>query len=187
MENETGNILEKQENFPKQTFRNRTQIYGANALLNLVIPIKHTGERLYQFTQISYAEDWQKQHWKSIKNAYQSAPYFEFYEDRFAKIYENQWENLYNFNLNALEIVFKLLKINKEFSFTKTYATQPEGEDFRKLFSAKEAKFGEFQHYYQVFSDKYGFLNDLSICDLLFNLGPESLIYLKQNTVLLKK
>ncbi|SEG36800.1 WbqC-like protein family protein [Halpernia humi] len=174
-------ILEKFENFPKQTFRNRTNIYGANGKLSLVIPINHTGKRLYKETEISYAENWQKQHWKSIKNAYQSSPYFEFYEDRFAKIYENQEQYLFDFNLKALEILLNLLKIDQNIQFTEKYEAETSALDLRQEFSAKKESKKNFENYYQIFSEKYGFIYDLSVCDLLFNLGPESLIYLRKS------
>lgn len=173
-------LIEKFENFPKQTFRNRTNIYGANGKLPLIIPINHTGKRLYTDIQISYAENWKKQHWKSIKNVYQSSPYFEFYEDRFAKVYENQEKFLFDFNLKSLEILLALLKIDKNIHFTQKYETESSALDLRKEFSAKKESEDNFEEYYQIFADKYGFIKDLSVCDLLFNLGPESLIYLKK-------
>lgn len=83
-------VLEQFENFPKQTYRNRTNVYGANGKLSLIIPIHHTGERCFKNLEISYVEDWQKLHWKSIKNAYQSSPYFEFYEDKLEKIFSEK-------------------------------------------------------------------------------------------------
>ncbi|WP_417431459.1 WbqC family protein [Halpernia sp.] len=181
LENNTEVIIEKFENFPKQTFRNRTNIYGANGKLTLVIPINHTGNRLYKNTEISYAENWQKQHWKSIKTAYQSSPYFEFYEDRFAKIYEKKEKFLFDFNLKALEILIQLLKIDKKFQFSESYKTESSALDLRQSFSAKKESTETFENYYQTFGEKFGFIQDLSVCDLLFNLGPESLIYLKKS------
>lgn len=175
---ETENQIEKFENFPKQTFRNRTNIYGANGKLTLVIPVKHTGKRLYTDIEISYDEDWQKQHWKSIKNAYQSSPYFEFYEDRFAKVYETKEKFLFDFNLKSFKILLALFKSDKAINFTKTYQSSPSALDLRSAFSSKKENADPAPAYYQIFEDKYGFIDDLSICDLLFNLGPESSIYL---------
>ena len=179
LEKDSESIIESFENFPKQTYRNRTNIYGANGKLTLVIPINHNGNRLYKETEISYAENWQKQHWKSIRNAYQSSPYFEFYEDRFAKIYETKEKFLFDFNLKALEILLKISKIEKQFTFSEIYKSEPAALDLRHHFSAKNNSSEKFEDYYQIFGDKYGFIKDLSMCDLLFNLGPESLIYLK--------
>ncbi|MGS0747418.1 WbqC family protein [Halpernia sp. GG3] len=179
LEKDSNLVLEQFENFPKQTYRNRTNIYGANGKLTLVIPINHTGNRLYKDTEISYTENWQKQHWKSIKNAYQSSPYFEFYEDRFGQIYEKPEKFLFDFNLKALEILIKISKIETKFAFTEKYQREPSASDLRNNFSAKSKHDKKFENYYQIFTEKYGFIENLSMCDLLFNLGPESLIYLK--------
>jgi hypothetical protein len=183
LEKDSESILEQFENFQKQTYRNRTNIYCANGKLTLVIPINHTGKRLYKDTEISYAENWQKQHWKSIRNAYQSSPYFEFYEDRFGKIYEKQEKFLFDFNLKALEILIRISKIENKLTFSEKYQSEPSALDLRNHFSAKNDFSEKFENYYQIFGDKYGFIKDLSMCDLLFNLGPESLIYLKNESI----
>lgn len=181
LENPTNVLIEKYENFPKQTFRNRTNVYGANGKLTLIIPINHTGKRLYTDIQISYAENWKKQHWKSIKNAYQSSPYFEFYEDRFAKIYESEENSLFDFNLKALKVLLQLLKLEDHLNFTEKYEGETSALDLRNEFTAKKESEDNFENYYQIFAEKYGFIKDLSVCDLLFNLGPESIMYLKKS------
>ncbi|NAW51050.1 hypothetical protein GNY06_06585 [Elizabethkingia argentiflava] len=173
-------LLEEWENFPKQTYRNRTEIYGANGKLSLIIPIKHTGNRLYRDTQISYAERWQQLHWKSIKTAYQSSPYFEFYEEELKTIFEGQPQSLMQFNLRALHIILRILKIEQDFGFTSSYQDIPAGVDLRQAFSAKKTVEKLCQKYYQVFSDKLGYIPNLSILDLICNLGPESIVYLKK-------
>jgi len=177
-------FFEKWENFPKQTYRNRTYIYGANGKLPLIIPIKHTGDRLYKNLKISYSENWQKLHWKSIKIAYQSSPFFEFYENDLQKIYLYDIENLMEFNLNSLEIVFNILKCKKKIYFTDKYDKGiTKMKDYRDFFSTKK-QYNEIKikEYYQVFSDKLGFFADLSIVDLICNLGPESLGYIKEHS-----
>ena len=171
--------FEQFENFPKQTFRNRTVIYGANGKLALIIPIKHTGKRELKDIQISFAEDWQKLHWKSIKTAYQSTPYFEYYEDKLKSIFEEKIDSLLEFNLKALKVVLNILKTEKDFKLTEEYFKNPELENYREKFSAKTKTETEMAQYYQSFSDKNGFLKDLSILDLICNIGPESLTYLK--------
>lgn len=175
-------VLEQFENFPKQTYRNRTNIYGANGKLSLIIPIHHTGKRCIKDIEISYAEDWQKLHWKSIKNAYQSSPYFEYYEDKLEKIFSEKPKFLLEFNLTALEIILKILKSEKEYSFTEEYVKSPEINDFRDHFSAKNESEYQMDEYYQTFSDKLGFIKDLSIIDLICNIGPESATYIKNIT-----
>lgn len=171
--------FEQFENFPKQTYRNRAVIYGANGKLPLIIPIKHTGKRELKDIEISFVEDWQKLHWKSIKTAYQSTPYFEYYEDKLKTIFEGKVDSLIDFNLKALKIILNILKAEKEFTLTEEYFKAPEQENYREKFSAKSESEVAFSEYYQSFSDKHGFLKDLSILDLICNIGPESLTYIK--------
>ncbi|PKF74886.1 hypothetical protein CW752_07185 [Chryseobacterium sp. PMSZPI] len=173
-------IFEQFENFPKQTYRNRANIYGANGKLSLIIPINHNGKREMKDIEISYREDWRTLHWKSIKTAYQSSPYFEYYEDKFRKIFDLKEKFLLDFNLKGLEIIQQVLKTEKAQSLNEEYIKNPEGTiNYREKFSAKlPSEFG-MEEYYQTFSDKFGFLEDLSILDLVCNKGPESLTYIK--------
>ena len=172
-------VLEQYENFPKQTYRNRTNIYGANGRLSLIIPINHSGERVMKEIKVSHRENWQKLHWKSIKTAYQSSPYFEFYEDRLQKIFEFRTDSLIQFNLNALKIILDILKTEKAYSLNIEYVKIPLEENYREKFSAKKESEIEMEEYYQTFTDKMGFMKDLSILDLICNKGPETLTYLK--------
>lgn len=172
-------VFEQFETFPKQTFRNRTNIYGANGKLSLIIPINHNGSREFKNTEMSYREDWQKLHWKSIKTAYQSSPYFEYYEDKLIKLFENKEKFLLEFNIKSIKIILDILKTEKAYSLNKEYIKNPEEVNFREKFSAKIPSEYEMDEYYQTFSDKMGFLNDLSIVDLICNKGPESMTYLK--------
>lgn len=175
-------VLEQFENFPKQTYRNRTNIYGANGKLSLIIPIHHTGKRCVKDLEISYAEDWQKLHWKSIKNAYQSSPYFEYYETKLENIFKDQPITLLAFNLKALKVILEILKTEKEYSLTEEYVQSVDFFNFREKFSAKKDSEYQMNEYYQTFSDKLGFIKDLSIIDLICNLGPESATYIKKIT-----
>ena len=170
--------LEQFENFPKQTYRNRTVIYGANGRLALIIPILHNGKKTISDIEVSQRENWQKLHWKSIKNAYQSSPYFEFYEDQLEQIFNFETQSLFQFNLNALQIIQKILKTEKAYSLNEEFTKTPAEVDFRNQFSAKKESEFEMEEYYQTFSDKLGFEKDLSILDLICNKGPESLTYL---------
>lgn len=177
VENEV--VLEQFENFPKQTYRNRANIYGANGRLSLIIPTRHTGKRVLKETEISHRENWQQLHWKSIKTAYQRSPYFEFYEEKLEKIFEFKTDSLIEFNLNALKIIQDILKTEKAYSLNNDYVKIPLEENYREKFSAKKASEFEMEEYYQTFSDKLGFEKDLSILDLICNKGPETLTYLK--------
>lgn len=171
--------FEQYESFPKQTYRNRTNIYGANGKLSLVIPINHTGKREMKDTEISYREDWLKIHWKSIKNVYQGSAYFEYYEDKFEVLYEKKEKFLLDFNLKSIDIIQKILKTEKAQSLNEEYIKNPSEINFREKFSTKVETEFEMKEYYQTFTDKYGFLKDLSILDLICNKGPESVTYLK--------
>lgn len=171
--------LEQFENFPKQTYRNRTVIYGANGKLALIIPVLHNGKKTINEIEVSQRENWQKLHWKSIKNAYQSSPYFEFYEDQLAQIFTFETQSLFQFNFNALQIIQKILKTEKAYSLNEEFTKTPAEVDFRNKFSAKKESEFEMEEYYQTFSDKLGFEKDLSILDLICNKGPESLTYLR--------
>lgn len=171
-------VLEQFEHFPKQTYRNRANIYAANGKLSLIIPTQHKGKQAMKDVEISYAEDWQTQHWKSIKSAYQASPYFEYYELKLAKIFNSQPKTLFELNLKCLEIVLDILKTEKEFSFSSDYESLPAEEDFRSKFSAKVESEEVFPEYYQTFSDKDGFIKNLSVLDLICNIGPESRAYI---------
>lgn len=171
-------VLEQFEHFPKQTYRNRANIYAANGKLSLIIPTQHKGKQAMKDVEISYAEDWQTQHWKSIKSAYQASPYFEYYELKLAKIFNSQPKTLFELNLKCFETVLDILKIEKKFSLSSDYESLPAEEDFRNKFSAKVESDEIFSAYYQTFSEKEGFIKDLSVLDLIFNLGPESRAYI---------
>lgn len=172
-------IFEQYESFPKQTFRNRTNIYGANGKLSLIIPINHNGRREFKDTEISYREEWMNIHWKSIKTAYQSSPYFEFYEDKFKVLYEAKEKYLLDFNLKSIDIIQKILKTEKAQSLNEEYIKNPEEISYREQFSPKIPSVFDMEEYYQTFTDKHGFLKDLSIIDLICNKGPESVTYIK--------
>lgn len=177
---ETEVVLEQWEHFPKQTYRNRTHILGANGRLVLSIPKRKVGVRTpLKEVQIAYNEDWQNLHWKSIKIAYQTSPYFEFYEDRLRQIYENKAKFLVDFNLNALDIIKKIMQSETAHSLNDTYQKEPLGIDYREQFSAKKESNFSMEDYYQSFTEKFGFTKDLSILDLICNKGPETTTYLK--------
>lgn len=181
LQDDTEIVFEQYENFPKQTFRNRTNIYGANGKLSLIIPIDHKGNRVINQLQVSNRSKWRPLHWKSIKTAYQSSPYFDYYEDQLQKIFEFKSNSLFEFNLHALKIIQKILKTEKEYRLTEEYFKNPDQPNYREYFSAKGESSFKMEEYYQSFSDKYGFLPGLSIIDLICNKGPESLAYIKNN------
>jgi WbqC-like protein family len=173
--------LEKHENTPKQTYRNRCLIYGANGKLSLTIPVSHqNGSRLYRDCKISYGEAWDQLHWKSIKTAYQTSAYFDYYEDQLHNIYAQRETFLMDFNLKALAIIQKILKTDKSFTETTVFEKTPEAIDLRNQYLPQKHGEHQFEAYFQNFAHKHGFISDLSIIDLICNLGPEAPLYLQQ-------
>lgn len=183
-------IFEIEDNFQKQTNRNRTYIYSPNGLQLLNIPVKHSKES-HQKTkdiQIETDSDWQKQHFKSLEAAYRSSPFFEFFEDDLRPIFEKKHLFLLDLNFQILEIVSKCLRMKLEYTTTKEYFHEVdtnEFKDFRALVNGKKDS-SSFESYTQVFDDKYGFINNLSVLDLLFNEGKYALDYLKKQEVIIK-
>lgn len=173
-------VFEVYEHFKKQTYRNRCCIYGANGKLNLVIPIKHTGERTpIKDVKIANENNWQKIHWRSIEAAYRTSSYFEFYEHLFVPYYEQRFEFLADFNFALQEEILKILGVETKIEKTNSYKKEYPGKDFRNDFSPKPPASGlQLPVYPQVFSDKFGFIPGLSIMDLIFNMGNQSLQYL---------
>lgn len=173
--------FEVHENFPKQTFRNRCYIQGANSKLRLAIPIRHEGSRQIKDIRVSTETNWKSEHFKSIVSAYKSSPFFDYYQDELQEIYNLKTEFLLDFNLKTLEFVRSKLKLDFDILKTETYKEIPQDLDFRNSFhSKKEPLRTEFPEYMQVFTEKLGFMPDLSILDLLCNEGPNSTTYLKQ-------
>ncbi|GAA4788703.1 WbqC family protein [Olivibacter ginsenosidimutans] len=174
-------LIEKFEHFPKQTYRTRASIYSPNGILDLIIPVKK-GSRVHTVmkdVRISYESDWQRLHWMSIQTSYRRSAYFEFYEDDFAPFYHKKYDFLFDFNIALLEQCFQLLKVKKTFSFTSSYVEDyTDRIDFRNKIHPKHATDFTATPYFQVFEPKHGFLPNLSIIDLLFNQGPNSLRFL---------
>jgi len=173
--------FEMEDNFQKQTNRNRTYIYSPNGIQLLNIPVKHSKEA-HQKTKDILIEnefDWQKQHFKSLEAAYRSSPFFEFFEDDIAPIFEKKHIYLMDLNFEAFDIVTKCLRMKTEFAKTAEYFHEaPDFADFRYLANGKK-DINTFENYTQVFDDKHGFINNLSVLDLLFNEGKFAMDYLK--------
>lgn len=171
-------VLEKHEHFVKQTYRNRCVIYGANGVQILSIPLVNTHEKtVIAEKHIAYKQNWQQQHWRSIESAYRNSPYFIYYADELKPFYEDRYELLFEYNTALLKVILKLLRINCEIQFTNEYEKDPV-DDHRSMDPGPISSVKNFKEYTQVFSDKHGFKPDLSIIDLVFNLGPDSVSYL---------
>jgi hypothetical protein len=179
-------ILEKHEHFQKQSYRTRTRILSANGVLDLNIPVAHTREKeVIAGTRINYSHRWQNIHWRAITSAYRNSPYFEFFESEIHALYSNRTEFLFDYNLHQLRALFKILKIEKQISFTTEYHNHPTGvKDLRSLHPKKTVPHPDVSHilakpYYQTFSNKFPFAPNLSILDVIFNTGLGALEYLK--------
>ncbi|SFF60758.1 MULTISPECIES: WbqC family protein [Salegentibacter] len=184
-------FFENEDNYQKQTYRNRMYIYDSNGKLLLNIPIKHrsalTGEpkesgkhQLYKEVKIENDFEWQKQHWRALKASYQTSPFFEFYEDEIYPLYHKKFNYLMDFNYACLEFVTDSLQLDLDFEKTSEFILYPEDKkDLRTLINAKGKLKFQQEEYTQVFKEKHGFLSNLSILDLLFNEGPNTTNYLE--------
>lgn len=183
-------LLEQYENYPRQTYRNRCTIYGANGLQILSIPVDRASRHkmLTKDVKIDYAEDWQKNHWKSIESAYRSASFYEFYMEDIIPFYRKKYTFLIDYVLAIHNTILNIVEIAPNINLTDIYSKgygdevidyrdtiHPKKEIHDPLFSPVE--------YFQVFADRYGFKKNLSIIDLLFNAGPETLHILGKSIV----
>lgn len=177
--------FEMDDNFQKQTNRNRMYIYSPNGIQLLNIPIKHSKE-VHQKTKdvrLETAFDWQKQHFKSLEAAYRTSPFFEYYEDAIAPIFEKKHTFLMDLNFQTIEIVSKCLGLQFEHNKTTEYFHEaPTFNDLRSLTNGKKDA-SIFEPYTQVFEEKHGYLNNLSILDLLFNEGRYAKEYLLKQKI----
>lgn len=179
-------IIEQYETFPKQTIRNRAIIITAQGKMPLVVPAIRTNgnHTTTKDIEISYAENWNIQHWRSIETAYNSSPYFLYYKDGIEKIIMAPHRTLLELNTELTQHILKKLKIQCEITLSKDF-TKPTSteEDFRAKFSIKKpCELYSYPIYDQVFGDKLPFYPDTSIIDLIFNLGPDAKHYLEQTT-----
>lgn len=174
--------FEMNDNYQKQTYRNRSYIYGANGKLQLSIPVVFSQKerQLYRDIKIHNTENWQIHHWKSLQSAYKTSPFFEFYEDDLQPLFKQEISYLLDFNKICLEIILDCLQIDLKVAETKNYDKIIFNQtDFRNLVNSRKEPNFNFDYYRQVFVDKHGFISNLSILDVLFNEGPNTVTYLK--------
>ena len=180
-------LFEKEDNYQKQTYRNRAFIYSANGPQLLSVPIKHSnnpqGHQKYKEVVIEDNFDWKKQHWKSIQTSYRTSPFFEYYEDDIVPFFEKKHRRLYDMNLESISMLADIMQVDLDYHFTEGYEKVTDTlTDLRSLVNAKSKAVPDFQPYTQVFGEKHGYIPNLSVLDLLFNEGPNALNYLeKQN------
>lgn len=182
-------FIEQHENYIKQTYRNRCTILSANGPMSLSIPIESAGGKKMLIRDIRIADhgNWRHLHWNALVSAYNSTPFFEYYQDDLKPFYEKDYKFLFDFNEELRNLICQLIDIEvSDVSYTNSFQVDVEGEDYRSIISPKADKklvdsYFESIPYYQVFNQRFGFTENLSILDLLFNMGNESLIILNKS------
>ena len=183
--------IEQHENFVKQTYRNRTVILGANGPISLIVPVEKGRQQKIRIKdlRIAYDEEWQRNHWRTIFSAYNSSPFFEYYADDVEMFFRKKHEFLFDFNQQITETILEILEIPVRLKLTEDFEQISENcLNFREQISPKVHLINPDPHfmaepYTQVFVEKFGFVPDLSILDLLFNEGPSALEILENSFV----
>ncbi len=179
----TNITIENDEHYSKQSYRNRCCILTANGVQSLTIPVLkgNLHKKKVKDVRIDYSKAWQLNHWRTIKTAYNSSPYFEFYMDELHPFYQKKYEFLFDYNLELLHLMTELAGINPSIKFTEKYIhkTSVDQIDYRDTIHPKQRMqqtdlLFKPVPYNQVFTEKFGFVPNLSILDLLFNRGPEA-------------
>ena len=168
--------IELFETYQKQSCRTRTNVMTANGVQTLTIPVIKTNgnHTLTKDIEISYKESWQQIHLRCLESAYRKSAYFDYYFPYFEKIYRQKFNTLVELNDFCLKTILKILKAKKDYSFTTDFERITDENDYRVSLSKGTNKI-EMKPYYQVFADRHGFIPNLSIVDLLFNEGPNSI------------
>lgn len=178
-------VIEQHDNFLKQTFRNRCVIATANGTQTLTIPVeKSDGDKcLMRDIRISDHGNWRRLHWNALATAYGDSPFFDYYADDLRPFYEKRFAFLLDFNMQMTVKLCELLDITPNISLSEEYVKDVESgvDDFREVIRPKhpmpDADFIP-KPYYQVYAQRHGFIPNLSILDLLFNMGNEAVFYL---------
>lgn len=176
--------IEQCEKYQKQSYRSRCHILSANGPLSLSIPVDRSGGHSVPIKSIKVdnSVNWQKTHWGALVSAYQSSPFFEYYKEDFRPFYEKRADSLFEFNTALTKLILESLGLPSDILFTESFTVECVADDFRFSIHPKlKSPFEEDNkkgRYHQVFAHKFDFKENLSIVDLLFNEGPESLRYL---------
>ena len=176
-------VFEMDDNFQKQSYRNRCYIYNSNGkqLLNIPVKDKNKGSSQRKKTKdllVDNDANWQDQHLKSLQTAYRTSPFYEFYEDDLLSIFKKKYTFLQDVNIDTYLFLTDALLISQQFSKTEEYVVETSEDDFRTLADVKNKPTRLVDNYIQMFDDKHGFIPNLSILDLLFMEGPNAISYL---------
>lgn len=184
--------VERMDSYQKQTYRNRCLIATTNGVQALTVPVERGVTNLMRDVRISDHGNWRHLHWHALMTAYNESPFFEYYADDLRPFFEKKWTHLYDFNMEITAKVCELLDIHPHTIPTEQYRSTLHSspstliKDFREAIRPKHPQpDGEFvaKEYYQVYKQKHGFIANLSILDLLFNMGPEGIFYLTKDNV----
>jgi len=192
--------IEQWESFQKQTYRNRCLIATTQGIQTLTVPVERGTSQLIRDIRISDHGNWRHLHWNALMSAYGESPFFEYYQDDIRPFFEKRWDYLLDFNEAIRSKMCELLDIQPRVSLTTEYSPScvppvasdqrssasfllPPSSiiDFREAINPKHPQPDpdfEPKPYYQVYAAKHGFLANLSVLDLLFNMGPEGIFYL---------
>jgi len=176
-------LIDGEERYQKQSYRNRSVIMNGNGVLNLIIPTVHDQRMgVVKEVRIDYVTPWQRAHWRSIESAYNNTPFYLYYKDALKPFFEQKFEYLFDFNTQLTLTLLKALQVDVKVECTKTFSPYEEN-DLRLEIHPKKARRPDYRYalkepYYQVFEDKFGFSPNLSVIDLLFNEGPQATTYL---------
>ena len=176
-------LIEQHETYPRQTYRNRCEILTEKRVMPLSVPVTkvHGNHTKSRDILLNFSEPWPRNHWRAICAAYQNSPYFLYYRDALHQQMSKSHSNLLEFNRELILLLCEWLDINKDFRYTESYARYPDDSiDLRNMTPKQKWYKGKLSRYIQVFSERHEFAENLSIIDLLFNLGPDAAGYLKE-------
>lgn len=182
-------VIEASEHYQKQSWRNRTRILSANGPMDLHFPIIHSGGTHNNIpirdVLVDYSTDWVTLHERAISSAYFSSPYFEYYKDEFFALLDTRPATLFELNMGLILFFLEKTGIRCNISYTEDYRRETEHTDFRETIHPKRQdtvlqELGLDKPYWQVFGERFGFTPGLSVMDLLFNEGPDSILWLKK-------
>ncbi len=175
-------LIEGHETYAKQTYRNRCNIYAPNGLQSLTIPIIKVNGNHTKTKDIEISEhtNWRLQHWKSLRTAYNASAFFMYYKDELWKEMQFELNNLLEYNLHLLTFLMNEIGIKTSIILTNSYKNLESSKDLRTVINPKyKTPIVKTTEYYQVYKQKHGFISNLSILDLLFNEGPNTLNYIQ--------
>lgn len=180
-------LIEQHETYSKQTYRNRCEIYTEKGKTSLTIPVNkpHGNRSKTSEVKIFNEDKWYIKHWRTIEIAYSASPYFLYYSDDLKSFFNGVHDSLLLFDMALLKHLCEVLEINTSIELTNEYTVYHDtNPDYREILTPKKSSVIERPlEYTQVFNNKHGFISNLCILDLLFNLGPESTAYISNSSL----